>query len=250
MMSPTIPTQPSRSPDARLRAALVISLVFHGILVAGLLAWYLPQPTADVTDPTSHSDVATRTAHDLTSSSSGDAGPVDPLAPDNAVGVPLVKTPVPDSIPATQIETAVTAAIENAEHASEQRKLEALSEQLGRIDRIGSSESIAEVGRLVRDSIGLTARVTVPSAEAVSGAFDFGTAQFHEVFRDESETGVRSYRGVLVDAEGRTTEVELDTEAGRAAYDAMERIKGSPLGEAIYRTLVMPMLDKLIEPRP
>ncbi|TVP99046.1 MAG: hypothetical protein EA381_10775 [Planctomycetaceae bacterium] len=243
-------TETGRSRDARLRTGLIVSLAFHAIFVLGLLVWYLPRPTAAVTGPKPDPNIATRTAHDSPSSSSGDAGTVEPPASDNAAGDPPVDSPVLDSIPPAQIETAVTAAIENAEHASEQRQLESLSEQLGRIDRIGSPESIAEVGRLVRDSIGLNARATVPSDEAVSGAFDFGTAQFHEVFRDESEAGVHSYRGVLVDAQGRTMEVDLDTESGRAAYDAMERIKGSPLGEAIYRTLVMPMLDKLIEPRP
>jgi hypothetical protein len=41
-------------------------------------------------------------------------------------------------------------------------------------------------------------------------------------------------------------EIEIDPEQGKVAYDTMQMIKRSPLGDAVYRTLVMPMLDKLL----
>ena len=51
---------------------------------------------------------------------------------------------------------------------------------------------------------------------------------------------------VLLDAEGRTLEVEVSEQEGKPIYETMQRIKANPLLEQVYRQIVMPLLDQLM----
>jgi hypothetical protein len=51
---------------------------------------------------------------------------------------------------------------------------------------------------------------------------------------------------VLLDALGRTWEVELSEAEGAPLYELMQRIKRSPLLESVYRRIAMPLLDQIL----
>jgi len=221
--SPLLPANPRR---LRIRRAIFASIGFHVVLVILLLAWYFPV----------NRETAART-------SATDEAVASSIEDRSAPMIEAARVPPP------QIDSSIRSSIENAALVSDQRKLSELEKNVRRLDQITSDQSIAEIGKVVQSATGLAPRAGVPSDGPVAGEFDFDSAQFHDVTRQTDSTGQWVYRSVLVDAEGRTLEVELGAEEGKTAYDTMSMVKQSPFAETIYRTMVMPMIDKLI-PRP
>jgi len=201
----------------RIRWAIFVSIVFHAVLFIFLLKWYFPI----VTETAPQTLVAERPA-------------------------PVIEAA---QVPAPQIDSSIRSAIESASQVSDQRKLNELEKSVQRLDQITSDQSMSEIGKVVQSATGLAPRASVPSDSPVEGGFDFDSAQFHDVSRQADSTGQWVYRSILVDSQGRTMEVELGVEEGKTAYDTMLMVKQSPFAETIYRTMVMPMIDKLI-PRP
>jgi hypothetical protein len=86
-----------------------------------------------------------------------------------------------------------------------------------------------------------------PGRHAVAGDFDFDTAQIHDVVRTEAEDGLWDYRTVLVDAEGRTFEVEIDREQGEKTFATFESLKKFPLANQVYRQIAMGLIDRALQ---
>lgn len=212
----------TRTKWSPMRLALMGSIVFHIILVVFLLTWYFPGKSPQVERATI----------------------VDqPIAATETAQREL--PPVPD-VPAEQIETSLLSAIDSASEASDERKLSELERNVRRLEQVASETSIAEVGEAIRSATGLEQRASAPATGEVGGMFDFDSAQFHDVSRQANENGEWVYRSILLDSKGRTIEVELTESEGKTAYDTMQMVKGSPFAEAVYRSMVMPMLDKLV----
>jgi len=145
-----------------------------------------------------------------------------------------------------QIETAVAA----AQTLTLDEQLEQLKRRSADLSGVSSAESIDQLARQFNALLGTKPRAERPSAEPVAGPFDFETAQLHEVHREPQETGGFRYRTVLVDAEGRRFETEVDAATGEQLHKVFEIIRGNPLLEKVYRQIVMSLLDQLSQPKP
>jgi hypothetical protein len=221
--------RPNGSGRSSLRLSLIASVVLHVVFVAALLVWYFPlRPIggrAATADSPVIAETETRRSEDLAGDSS---------------------TPVADDVPLEQIGSSVQSAIESSTRISDERKLDQLQRNVQRLEQVASEASIADIGHAVRSAAGLEQRASMPASEAVEGGFDFDSAQFHDVTRQADQNGNWVYRSVLLDAKGRTFEVDLNEAEGKTAYDTMQMVKASPFAEAIYRSMVMPMMDKMI----
>lgn len=232
--------EPRGSWNPRWRLALIGSLLFHLLLVGVLLVGYFPQRNSKSATPSNSA---------LAAASGGDVPADAVVAQATKLGLSDEETPAAETEPAVQTEqiaSAVTSAIENSDRASDERKRDELRRNLARLEQLATPQSIDEVGAEVRSAMSLPDRAVAPAETPVVGPFDFDTAQFHDVVREPEESGGWRHRSVLVDAAGRMLETELNANEGKSAYETMRMIKSSPLGEALYRSLVMPMLDQLI----
>ncbi len=234
----------SHSKWSPIRRAIIASIAFHAVLVAVLLFFYFPRPSPTQNRVTPEKSVAIATS-DVQAGEDPDSdhGGQQP----SGAGQSETRTlPSADNIPPEQIESSLRSAIESTASIGEERKLSELQRNVQRLEQIASENSIAEVGQAIRSATALEDRASVPAAEPVGGAFDYDSAQFHDVSRIVNDDGKWVYRSILLDAKGRTIEVELTESEGKTAYETMQMVKASPFAEAIYRSMVMPMLDKMI----
>lgn len=237
---PAVPSEPKGWWNPRWRLAVIGSILFHLTLVGGLLVAYFPTSHSQPTPPSSPV-VADTSEGDLPENAAMETSAIaDRSGPEATAG-----TPQPSLEPA-QIRTAVTAAIESSDRASGERKRDELRRNLARLEQLATPQSVDDLSDQVRAAMSLPARAVAPAERPAAGPFDFDTAQFHDVVREPRDSGGWRYRSILVDAAGRTLEMELDAEQGASVYETMRMIKGSPLGEAVYRSLVMPLLDQMI----
>lgn len=208
------------------RRSIVISVLFHIALIAVLLFWYVPLPT-----PSRNAGV-----------SSGDNE--QRLETPRTTGTPsLSENP---KVPKEQIEASIEAQIKAAESLSEERKRTELEKNLQRLESIASEDSVQEVTATIAGSLGLEPGPR-PAEQPPAGPFDPGTAQILEVNRVQGPGGRWQYTSLLVDAEGRTQEVPLSESEGESAYKTMQTLKQYPIADGIYRQLVMPMIQGMIE---
>lgn len=263
-----IPPQPDAIPDdptpiftlrvSGMRLAITISIVTHIMLASVLLAIYLPDASRLVSGSGSAQPDQNRAKlkapegfspppelsekNESTTPPRSEAEPTERNSPRR----PLPTTPDGSTVAEEQVQEAIEAAIDTAGGASQSKKLTELERNLNRLKEIASKESVEQIGVKVRDTLGLKPRASTPTGGPLEGAFDHDTAQFHDIVRVNRANGKEAYRCVMIDREGRTMEIEIDPEQGKVAYDTMRMIKRSPLGDAVYRTLVMPMLDNLL----
>jgi hypothetical protein len=250
MTDPSNPIDSARSDESShskwspIRWAIIASIAFHVVLVAVLLAFYFPRTSPTQNRETPEKSVAIATS-DVLASEDPDSDPGGQQT--SGAGQSETRTlPPADNIPPEQIESSLRSAIESTASIGEERKLSELRQNVQRLEQIASESSIADVGQAIRSATALEDRATVPAAQSIGGDFDFDSAQFHDVSREMDEDGKWVYRSILLDAKGRTVEVELTESEGKTAYETMQMVKASPFAEAIYRSMVMPMLDKLI----
>jgi hypothetical protein len=238
---------PDESPDSKwspMRLAILVSITFHVALVAVLLVWYFPRQSTSTNRVANDKSLAVATNKGLAGEDSdSDLGSQQPSGTEQSETRTL---PPADNVPPEQIESSLRSAIENTATVSEERKLSELQRNVQRLEQIASESSIADVGQAIRSATALEDRASVPAAEPVGGAFDYDSAQFHDVSRIMNDDGKWVYRSILLDAKGRTIEVELTESEGKTAYETMQMVKASPFAEAVYRSMVMPMLDKMI----
>jgi hypothetical protein len=211
------------------RRAVFVSVLFHLALLATLFFWVLPPYSA--TPLAQHDTSAPQT---LPSPSSDSPPPRSvPAAPDVHV-------------PPEQIEASIESQIKQVQNLSDEAKLSELEKNLRRLESISTEASVQEVTATIAESLGLQPGVE-PSENDVSGSFDHDTAQLHDVARRRSDSGSWQYECVLVDAQGRTQSVPMTEAEGEPIYQAFEKMKQYPMAAGIYRQVVMPMIQNLIE---
>ena len=86
-----------------------------------------------------------------------------------------------------------------------------------------------------------------PSAEPVAGTFDSDTGQINDVIRKPKEPEGYIYVAIMVDSQGREMEVELSGPEAKQAFETFEKIKRYPFLDAIYRNVVMSLLDGMMK---
>lgn len=208
------------------RRSIIISVIFHGVLLISLLCWYIPQRVESTNQKT------------LQSSSTN----FDPPQP--SVPPPLPPTPG-SNVPAGQIEASLKSAMDQTRDLSNERKLTELEKNLERLDSISSAESVQKTTQKIAGVLGLSSGPR-PKTQPIVGAFDINTAQIHDVTRSRDDNGNWRYQSVLVDAGGRTQQVELSDKNGEATFNTFQQLKKFPMANGIYRELVMPMLQKML----
>jgi hypothetical protein len=152
----------------------------------------------------------------------------------------------PDAI----IRRRVDRAIEEAGEVNEEENLKRLDRLSGQLDQMATDKSVAELNDKLKRWLGTKPRATEPSKEPVAGPFDITTAQVHDVRREGEDTASYRYIAVLLDADGRQMDQELDMVDGEKLYRTFQLIKKNPLLEKVYRQVVMGLLDKLTQPAP
>ena len=156
-----------------------------------------------------------------------------------------------EASPATEvhIRKLINKRVEQATQRPEEENLDDFAKQARRLEKISDAESIEAMSDKFHQWLGTKKRASQPAAEPVAGKFDFDSAQIHEVRREQAEDGTWSYICVLVDAEGRSMETELDDIEGEKQYRTFQRLKQFPLAEKVYREIAMPLLDKMLQDR-
>lgn len=215
---------PARS---KYRRAIIVSVVFHVILIAVLLVWYIPK-------------IGEQEAGSPAASTQKSVESTTP----KPIPSQLSPQPAPD-VPAEEIQASINSQLEQVDRLSDERKLSELEKNLKRLEAVSSEESVQEVTTTIADKLGLQPGA-VPDADA-EGEFEFDSAQLHDVTRKRSDSGVWEYESVLVDSSGRTQTVPMTPAEGESAYAAFEQMKKFPLAAGIYRQVVMPLIQKSIE---
>ncbi len=128
------------------------------------------------------------------------------------------------------------------------RELETLGAEL---TRVANTESVTALSATLAGWLGSSDRQTAPSEEADDDVppFDPATAQFSDV-RLETADGQERYVALLVDAAGRSREVDLDAADGATLHRLFDLMKRFPLLETIYRQTVMGLLDRMMAAEP
>jgi len=146
-----------------------------------------------------------------------------------------------------------------SEELSDAERFDSLDKAARRLNRISSETSLDDVSQRLQSWLGLSPRADRPTTDeqnedvspakvdSTETAFDFDTAQLHDVKRVVVLDRRPKYTCVLLDAHGQTLEVPLSESEGEPIYVLMEKIKAHPLLEQIYRQLAMPLLDQMVQ---
>jgi len=212
------------------RYGWVTSLVLHAALAAGLFAWSFEPWWAAAGDARRERTIQATIAQAPTD----DAAPEVRIVGDPAdVTAQMVRQRVEEEVDAS-------AALSRADKLA---RLDALSQRLNQVADEGSINALSGV---MHSLLGTKPRAVEPAQVAPGGAFDFDTAQFHDILRFPKDGGGFRYVTVLLDAQGRTLETEVSEQEGEPIYELMQRIKANPLLEQVYRQIVMPLMDQLV----
>ena len=226
-----LPGQSSRRKQ-RLRRAVIVSIVAHLIGVIALLCWYIPANKSQLTDQSP-----------ATNESSNDAAPRNPPAP--------VKPAAPegDEVSEDQIQKSLESQIEAVKQIPDEQKLDQLEKNLKRLESISSPESASEAAAKVSSSLGLDSDqyATKKPEDIAPGKIDLNKAQLADVKRTRNPKGGWDYVSTLVDDSGREMEVPMTQAEGEAIYETFQQMKKFPVAAGIYRSVVMPMIQKTLE---
>ncbi len=229
------PEPPKRS-NLRYRVhGVVVSTVLHGSLIAVLFVvscipwWYDAWAAREAR--------AIRLAYSTETERPRDAAHDSP---------PVTFVSDPADVTDQMFKKRLEEVIEESESTSDEENLDRLDQLTDRLTSISSEGSIDAMASAVSALMGTDKRAVQPAEEPVAGAFDLSSSQFHDIKRYPREGGGWRYVAVLLDAEGRTKEVEMDEEEAEVAYLTLERIKNNPLLSKVYRQMAMPLFDQLM----
>ncbi len=159
---------------------------------------------------------------------------------------PAPKIPEPEDLSSERVQRQLDEMIEQAERLTPEEQRERLDRLGRRFEEISSPEHVERIAERMQEWLGTEARASAPAAEPVEGSFDHNTGQVHDV-QLTNVNGTKRYQVVLVDAKGRTLEVEVDDDVGQQLHEVFVMIKKYPLLEEVYRRVAMPLLDQLLE---
>ncbi len=211
------------------------SLLVHGVLVIGLLAWSFEPWWLAAEAWRQQRAIEVTIAETATASEAADEGPAE---------VRIVSDPA--DVTGQMVRDRVGEVVAESATMNEADKLARLDTLSQRLNQVTDEASINSLAGAMHSFLGTKPRATAPAKETPSGAFDFDTAQFHDIQRYPKEDGGFRYVTVLLDAQGRTVEVEVSQQEGEPVFLTMQRIKANPLLEQVYRQIVMPLMDQLV----
>lgn len=162
----------------------------------------------------------------------------------------LPKVTKPDDVQAEHVQAKMQDIQAQLETLTAEEKLSKLDGAAKQLERISNEKSVAELAAKFQTWLNTTPRASKPADGPVAGKFDSNSAQFHDVTREKNEQGEFRYKATLLDAQGRTQEVELSQEDGESTYRTMQLLKANPLAEQVYRQITIPLLDKLLRDSP
>ena len=215
-----------RSP---FRRSMLVSLALHSVVVAGLCLGYLPMVILPA-----RPGITLRASQSRTQ-------PVASIAvsePEHPDSLSLLSAAAP-------LEAAIRAEVDRVAGKSDAEKLSELERNLQRLEKISSPESVDTITTTIAGTLGLEPGAT--SQEDATGTFDLDSAQLHDVLRKPDPDGGWAYESVLVDAAGRTVKVPMSAADGEPAYQAFEQMRRFPMAAGIYRQIVMPMMQKMLQ---
>lgn len=173
-----------------------------------------------------------------------ESAPADDTLHDDTPEVRIVSDP--EEVTAQMVQKRVEEVVEQSAAMSTADKLARLDTLSQRLNQVADEGSINSLAGAMHSLLGTKPRAVEPAKEKPSGAFDFETAQFHDIQRFPKDGGGFRYVTILLDAQGRTVETEVSQQEGEPVYELMQRIKANPLLEQVYRQIVMPLLDQLV----
>lgn len=185
----------------------------------------------------------------------GDSTDEGRLAASRADGADATRRPAPSApepspeVGSEQVSATLKRTTEKVQELSQDEQLDQLATKAAELEDLASEKSVDELTEKFHEWMNTQPRASEPAADPVAGPFDHATAQIHEVRRTANADGNFHYVGVLVDAAGRTMEVEMSPEEGQTAYRTLQTIKGFPLAEKVYRQIAMPLLDRALAGR-
>ncbi|WP_145054478.1 hypothetical protein [Lignipirellula cremea] len=162
-------------------------------------------------------------------------GPLDPFSQESQ-----------DKYMEEHFDTQLAAAVQQAEKRGRVSNRTELTRLTKKLNRISSDEAVDQISNRVNQWSAVQSRAAAPSKNPIEGAFDFDTAQVHDVVRQEQPDGSYTYTSILIDSAGRLFETELSQDEGRNLYSTMRTLQDNPLLERVYRQMAMPLLDKLL----
>ena len=256
----TSPPKSSRSTLSPWKMAASSSLLLHAIAI-GTAAWVAAMwvtPVEPRTSPPFEIEGAFREPISVDQSvrvlgdRSEDA--IDPLTP--SADDPRWKRAIADQLPeperdpagqsaeSTFIQRQIDRSIESGKRRTGQENLDRLS----RLSQQLSQESKSETVDQMADFLGgvTKPRAERPIANPSGKSIDVSSAQLHDVVRTIDGEGRKTYRLILIDAEGITDDVDIDPETGEQLYRTMRLIKANPLLEKVYRKIVMGIMDSVL----
>jgi len=213
------------------RAAWTISLLVHAALALAL--------AIGTFQPWWPADAAVRRALAIAAAPSAGEPAEAPAAEVRIISDPAEVT-------AELVQKRLDQIVAEAESMSPADKLARLDALSDRLTQVADERSVQALAGVMQSFLGTQPRATRPAEEKPAGAFDFETAQFHDIQRLPKEPDGFRYLTVLLDAAGRTLEVEVSEQEGQPLYETLQRIKANPLLEQVYRQIVMPLLDQLM----
>jgi hypothetical protein len=229
---------------------LAISLCLHGLALAGLaIAGVVPWSLFSQAAWDAHSIEAS-----FANAPPGLAIRSDVTEPIKIRIAPAPVSPSPgeaavsDSAQVTgeMVRERLDQVVAKAAERTAEENLDRLDEMSKRLDKVASADSVTQLAGTFQKWMGTAPRAERPAEQPAEGAFDYDTAQFHEVKRYPRQPSGYRYVAVLLDAAGRTVEVELDEPDGERVYTTLQRIKANPLLEQVYRQIALPLLDQML----
>lgn len=224
----------------RKQIALGVSLIFHAALLAVLFFWYLPQQRTTWTPPTNTDHPSAGRPDQTTSTANRDLPELKELE-QIAQQQPEVKQ--------EEIAKSIESQIEQTQELTDEHKLTELEKNLKRLSSVASEQSVQQVSSTIAESLGLDAEQYASKSAPVDGTFDTDSAQMSDVLRTKDEQGNWQYQTVMVDAQGHQMQLPLGGEDGARLYETFELMKRYPIAKGVYQSVVMPMMQKMLEGR-
>ncbi len=226
------------SRKSRFRLAIIASVIAHFVLLAALL--YIPYRIFYPPAAGSPADAGKRASNKSYVARNVEKNTPPPAA----VGPGRFESP--EEAFDRNFEDRLSESIESARQRPEDEQRADLKASGETLAAISSEESIDEIAGKFKELNQTEDRAVTPAAEPVAGAFDYDTAQIHDVQRSGS-AGAYKYNATLLDAKGRTLAIPLENAEGESLYETMQMVKQNPLMEKVYRQILMSTLDKMIE---
>ncbi|OYP36002.1 hypothetical protein [Rhodopirellula sp. MGV] len=231
-MSPVLNSLTSR------QKAIGISLVIHALILTVLLVWVMP-PTEQQGSEQQRSN-QTASKPDSPNQSGTQSQPTPPAAP---------ASPLPPvDVDKEQIKKSLDQQIEAVNRLPDEKKLSELERNARRLEAIADEQSVRQTATAVAESFGVDTSqyVAANDGQVVEGELDPSTAQIANVTRRQADKGGYAYFAEMVDQQGHRSEVPVSVQEGEKLYETFELIRKYPMMEGVYRSVVMPMLQKLV----